>query len=41
MSKFLGVAHVSCVPDKGNEMRADDATTIGNAQLVNVLKTTD
>jgi hypothetical protein len=27
-------------PDKGNEMLAD-AATIGNAELVNVLKTTD
>ena len=33
-------AHIERAPDRGNEMLADDAT-MGNAGLVNVLKTTD
>jgi hypothetical protein len=46
VSKFLGVVlAVQRAPDKGNKARgakmlADDAA-IGNAEIVNVLKTTD
>jgi len=41
VSKFPGVVlAVQRAPDKGNKMLADDAT-IGNAEIVNVLKTTD
>ena len=32
--------HIERAPDKGNEMLAGDAT-MGNAELANVLKTTD
>jgi hypothetical protein len=32
--------NIQRAPDKGNEMLADDAA-IGNAEFVNVLKTTD
>ncbi len=41
MSKFPGVVlTLKRAPDKGNKMLADHAA-IGNAELVNVLKTTD
>jgi len=41
VSKFPGVAlNIQRASDKGNEMPADDAS-IGNVELVNVLKTTD
>ena len=45
MSKFPGVVLAFSALrtreyDKGNKMRANDAT-IGNAEIVNVLKTTD
>ena len=45
MSKFPGVVRVQRAPDNGNKARgtkmlAGDAT-IGNAEIVNVLKTTD